>query len=248
MKRTWLLAGLLACAQAAGAQEAGVQMEIDQHMLTEGFLSAHPDIRWQREGMNSFEQGRYELALTQLKRAALHADKLSQAMIANIYWEGHGVAVDRPLAYAWMDIAAERLYPSLVQFREQYWAALDRNEREEALLRGREILHEYGDAAAKPRLEQVMTRERRRGTGSRVGASLGMLRVIPMTGPGRHMGFGEMNFSTANAMRGDQFYADEFWQPEAYWRMQDKMWDAPEREGHVDVGAPVTVPQGDKGD
>ena len=246
MKRTWLLAGLLACVQVVGAQEAGLQMKLDRHMLTEGFLIAHPDIRWQREGMNSFELGRYEMAMKQFRRAALHADKLSQAMIANMYWEGHGVAVDRPLAYAWMDIAAERAYPSLVRFREVYWAELDRDEREDALVRGREILHEYGDAVAKPRLERVMTRERRRGTGSRTGASLGMLRVIPLTGPGKNAGFGTLNLQAANFIRGDEYFADEYWKPEAYWRMQDEMWEAPNREGHVDVGAPVTVPHGDR--
>lgn len=245
------MAAVLLVVQAAGmpvaaAQQSGLQMEIDSYMLTEGFLSAHPDIRWQREGMNSFELGRYELALSQFERAARHADKLSQAMIANMYWEGHGVAVDRPLAYARMDIAAERMYPALVQFREQYWAALEPSEREDALLRGREILHEYGDAVAKPRQERVMVRERRRGTGSRVGASLGMLRVIPMTGPGKPATFGGMDLSTAYSIRGDQYFADEFWQPEAYWRMQDRMWKAPDREGHVDVGEPVAVPQDDR--
>lgn len=43
----------------------------------------------------------------------------------------------------------------------------------------------------------------------------------------------------------DQYFADELWKPEAYWRMQDRMWNAPDRDGHVDVGEPVRVPQED---
>src|SRR5690606_24235393 len=113
--RGWLAAILLAVAGAAGASGGGgVKLDIDPNMLTEGFLGAHPDLRWQRDGMRSYERGDYEIALAQFKRSALHAGKFAQAMIATMYWDGIGVERDRPLAYAWMDIAAERMYPDLV--------------------------------------------------------------------------------------------------------------------------------------
>ena len=119
-----------------------------------------------------------------------------------------------------------------------YWAALDPAAREAALRRGREIMAEFGDAAAKPRLEAILAREHRRMTGSRTGLK-GNVRIIPFTGPLARSGVGELSLSTANAMTvsGDEYYADRYWVPEQYWRMRDLTWNAPDRSGHVDVGA-----------
>ena len=79
---------------------------IDPAVLTEGFLAAHPDLRWRAEGVRA-----------------------SQAMIAAMYWDGTGVVRDRPIAYAWMDLAAERMYHDFLLYREAYWNALDAGER-----------------------------------------------------------------------------------------------------------------------
>lgn len=235
---------MLAVAQVAPASETGVGglgLDIDPDMLTEHFLSSHPDLRWQREGMHSMDQGHHEIALDQFKRAARYGDKLSQAQIANMYWEGIGVERDRALAYAWMDIAAERLYPDLIAFRERFWAELGPREREEAIERGQAILAEYGDDVAKPRLEEVLQRARRSITGGRLGA-VGNVRVIPFTGPGRHRYSGELNLAGAtSSISGHAYYADEFWKAEQYWEMQDRAWNAPDREGRVDVGDPAMV-------
>ena len=40
---------------------------------------------------------------------------------------------------------------------------------------------------------------------------------------------------TGMTLRGDQYYADKYWEPKAYWRLQDEIWKAPLRE-RVDVG------------
>lgn len=219
---------LWACAvavPAAAPAMAGQEPEMDPAVLTEGFLAAHPDLRWRGEGVRAYEKQDYARALEYFQRAARYADKASQAMVAGMYWNGLGVGQDRPLAYAWMDIAAERLYHDFIVFREVYWEALGAAEREEALRRGQAILAEYGDDVAKPRLERILARERRKSTGSRVGYT-GALTIVPFNGPLADTGI---------TLRGDQYYAAKYWEPDAYWRLQDAIWKAPARE-RVDVG------------
>ncbi|WP_448482076.1 sel1 repeat family protein [Pseudoxanthomonas mexicana] len=205
----------------AVAQEA----RIDPAVLTEGFLAAHPDLRWRAEGVRSYERKDYASALTELKRAAYYGDKPAQAIIAEMYWGGIGVPTDRALAYAWMDVAAERLYHDFLVRREGYWRALDEAQRRDALERGQAVLAEYGDDVAKPRLEKILKREMRRVTGSRVGF-VGNLTIIPNTGP---------LAGTGMTLRGDEYYAPQYWQPEKYWQLQDALWKAP-LKGRVRVG------------
>lgn len=241
-----LLAAALAFPAAANDLES--RLDIDPIVLSmDGFLRAHPDIRWQRDGMHSYEKGDYEIALRQFRRAALHADKVSQAMIATMYWDGVGVAVDRELGYVWMDIAAERMYPDLLVHRERYWEQLDEGQRKRAIERGHDILAEFGDAAAKPRQAKAMERERRMATGNRTGgASVAAMTIIPFTGKAAGQ-TGPYGFNGVKGLQprgytltGDQYYADQYWKPEQYWAMHDTAWDAPERpaDGKVDVGAP----------
>ncbi|WP_051175981.1 sel1 repeat family protein [Luteimonas mephitis] len=205
---------------------------IPPEMLTSGFLTAHPDIRWRREGAYSYNRKEYELALDQFTRAARYADKPSQAMIAEMYWKGLGVPQDRELAYAWMDLAAERMYPNFVIKRERYWALLDADQRRDAIERGQQLLAEYGDDAAKPRLAKVMRQAKRETTGSHAGFVGGGLRITPMTGP---------LAGTGMTIAPEKYYAAEFWDPQAYFVAQDAEWGST-RHGQVDVGELENVP------
>lgn len=199
---------------------------IPPEMLTSGFLSAHPDIRWRREGAYSYNRKEYALAMDQFTRAARYADKPSQAMIAEMYWKGLGVPQDRELGYAWMDLAAERMYPNFVIKRERYWQLLDAGQQRNAIERGQQLLAEYGDDVAKPRLAKLMQRARRETTGSHLGYAGGGLKITPMTGP---------LAGTGVTMSAEQYYADEFWDPQRYFTAQDAEWGSP-KHGQVDVG------------
>ncbi len=210
---------LVLCAGLAEAKGPAKRAEIDPAVLTDGFLAAHPDLRWRREGVEAYEKQDYPRALQYFTRAAHFADKPSQAMVAEMHWRGIGTTADRVLGYIWSDLAGERLYPDFIAIREHYWRQLDEAERAQAVERGQAILDEYGDAAAKPRLERVLRRERRQVTGSRVG-SVGALTIIPMTGPMASIGM---------TLSGDQYYAKKYWEPREYWRMQDEIWRAPIR-------------------
>lgn len=205
--------------------------EIDSMVLTEGFLAAHPDLRWRREASRSFEKGEYAIALKQFERAAKYADKPSQAMVAEMYWQGLGVSQDRVRGYIWMDLAAERLYPDFVVYRERYWGQMSETERALALELGQSVFAEYGDDAAKPRLERILRRAGHNVTGSRLG-TVGNLTIIPFTGPFAGSGM---------TISGEQYYAAKYWEPEKYWQLQDEIWRAPVRKGQVDVGVPTTV-------
>lgn len=202
---------------------------IDPALLTEGFLSAHPDLRWRREGLYSYNKRDFAIAMNQFKRAARYADKPSQAMIAEMYWKGIGVPQDKPIAYAWMDLAAERLYPNFLLMREDYWNALDASSRREAIERGQPLLAEYGDDAAKPRMVRLLNLEKAKITGSHLG-NVAFLEIMPLTGP---------LAGTGMRIPGDQLYAQKYWQPDKYFQWQDRMWNAPSpKTGKVDVGIP----------
>ena len=213
------------------AQDDPPRQRIDQGdaqvMHTEGFLAAHPDLRWRREGLASMEADREGEAFTYFKRAARYADKPSQAMVAEMLWTGTGTPVDRPLAYAWMDVAAERAYIPFLAKREQYWNELSEAERAEALAVGAAIYEEYRDAVAKERLERLLRRAKRNVTGSRVG-SVGNLKVI-VPGPG----------GSALTIDGSRYYDEQYWEPEHYWAWQDSIWKDPPT-GRVTV-APLEV-------
>jgi tetratricopeptide (TPR) repeat protein len=199
---------------------------ISPELMTEGFLSAHPDLRWRREGLHAYANKNYAEAMQYFQRAARYADKPAQAMIAEMYWKGIGVPQDRELGYAWMDLAAERFYSNFVILREQYWEKLDAEGQRKAIERGQALLAEYGDDVAKVRMAKVLRKERS-VTGSLVGF-VGNLEIIPFTGP---------NAGTGMSIRADEYYSPKYWQADKYFEWQDQVWDAPvARKGRVEVG------------
>lgn len=195
-------------------------------MSSEAFLGAHPDLKHRLMGLDAYNRGEFETAQKEFLRAARYADKPSQGLLGEMHWKGQGVAADRPLAYAWMDIAAERAYPMLLVKREEYWAAMTPEERDRAIEVGRRLMDEYGDAAAKPRLEKRLKQARRETTGSRVG-SVGNMRIHIPTASGWR------------TVRGEEYYAETFWKPEQYWQWQDFDWKNP-GQGSVEVGEVMT--------
>ncbi|MCX7556466.1 sel1 repeat family protein [Xanthomonadaceae bacterium JHOS43] len=200
--------------------------------MNEGFLNAHPDVRWRREGLTDYENRHYARAMKHLLRAAKYADKPAQAMIAEMHWEGIGVPQDRALGYVWMDLAAERMYPNFLILRERYWHAMDEAERKDAIERGQAVFARYADDVAKPRLESVLRHEARKVTGSHLGY-VGTMTVVHNTGPLAVPGM---------TQRGDSSYAKKYWSPEQYWQSQDATWKDPPK-GSVEVGELEAAPE-----
>jgi len=194
----------------------------DPLMITAGFLSGHPDLRYRLLGLEVFKLGRHDDALRFFKRAGFYADKPSQGMVAEMYWTGQGTPRDPVAAYIWMDLAAERGYEGFVLLRERYWRELDETQRAQAIEVGQGVYARYGDAAAQPRIDAVIRRYRNRVTGSRTGATGNLQIIIP--GP-----------NGMTQIDGSKFYDKQFWDPELYRGWHDRIWRKM-RVGKVSVG------------
>lgn len=194
----------------------------------DSFVGAHPDLYWQRQGIRDYERGRYGEAMSDFRRAARFADKPSQAMIAQMIWNGDGVKADRVMAYVWADLAAERGYPDFIATREKFWHELSPDEQRAAVDAGQAIFEEYGDDVAKRRQESELRRARIAVTGSRTG-HVGTLVVRQHLFDGRW-----------ESVDGALYYADKYWKPEPYWQWRDRVWSEPPK-GTVEVG-PIQAP------
>lgn len=217
-----VLAALIAVSPGVLAKEPPPDPTADPEMIAAGFLSSHPDLRYRLAGMHARGQGKYEDAFRYFQRAAYYADKPSQGMVAEMYWSGNGVAQDRALGYAWMDLAAQRGYRPFVIHRERYWEAMDEATRARAVELGEAVYARYGDAAAKPRMAAVLRRARREVTGSRTG-SAGNVKIYVQTAAGPLQ------------IDGTKFYDPQYWDPELYQAWHDATWTDP-RTGTVIVG------------
>ncbi|MFC4819217.1 hypothetical protein [Dokdonella ginsengisoli] len=223
---------------------SGVPSDDPKIVNNESFIRAHPDLRYRRSGMEAYERQRFGDAYGYFRDASRYADKTSQAMVAEMLWKGEGVTQDRPLAYAWMDLAAERKYPSLIVLRERYWSQMGEAERARAVEIGQKVYAEYADDVSKPRLERELLRGRNQATGSRLGR-VGTLSLpsqihVPKQQPqfeGRKV---EALGTFSNFIDGSKYYAAEYWEPQAYWKWQDTQWQQL-GDGIVIVGAPQGV-------
>jgi hypothetical protein len=173
------------------------------------FLVYHPDLRFRGLGMQARERGRHEEARNDFRNAARYGDKLSQAALADMLWNGQGGPADRALGYAWMDLAAERGTEWLVVQRERFWEALSADERERAVREGRALYAEFGDPAATPRLERELRAGSMRQTGSRAG----------WNGAMRSQGRGDAG---ARVLQPERHQLARYWDPVAYRQWQDE--------------------------
>ena len=224
---TALVLCLLALPIAAAPPAVPPDPVEDPLLVTAGFLAHHQDLKYRLLGLEAYRERRYDDALRFFRRASFYADKPSQGMVAEMYWNGQGVARDRALAYAWMDLAAERGYAGFRGMRERYWQALDAAERERALREGVPVYARFGDAAAKPRYEAALRQGRRQMTGSRVGFNRGV--TIELPGP-----------EGSQSIEGSKYYDERYWDARKYWAWQDRIWMKP-AIGRVRVGDAETV-------
>jgi len=176
-------------------------------------------------GSESAARGDWDEALDQFTKAARYADKYSQHRISLMYWHGVGMPRDPALAYAWADLAAERMYPSFVVLREKMWLELDEAERERALREGEALYAQYGDKVAKPRLAAMILRQNTQITGTRTGSITSKLQMHAPT-PGAF----EPMAASGYEMR--DMYASWRLDPERYWAVEDAIW----KDGSVEVG------------
>jgi hypothetical protein len=184
-------------------------------------LRGHPDLQYRMYGVERYRRGDYDMAMTLLRHAARFGDKPSQGLIAEMYAAGQGVRTDIALAYAWMDLAAERGYRDFVVRRERYWARMSEAECARAVDEGQAIYAEFGDEVAKPRFADQLRKASKEGVGSRTGFAGNARVTVPST-------FGDQTLDAT------QLRSMSYWDPKKYWAMQDALWKNP--GGRVDTG------------
>lgn len=210
---------------------AALRLDAD-FLHTESFLSAHPDQYFRLRGAQAHAAGHDGEARRYFRLAARFADKSAQAAYAEMLWDGHGGPRDRALAYAWMDLAAERGTPLLLARRERYWDALDAAERTRAIRDGQAVYAEFADDVAKPRLERRLRLARNNVTGSRTGAHPGNMDIVLRNRDGGTL-----------LVRADRYYNARYWEPAQYWALQDAILADPPRGGQVEIG-PIDALEG----
>ncbi|WP_109127094.1 sel1 repeat family protein [Dyella sp. C11] len=167
---------VLACASHAGAQqpatgdaEAKRSTELLGGMASPVFIDAHSDLRYRIKGMEAYGDGHHRDAFNYFRLASRYADKTSQALVGVMYWTGDGVARDRPLGYAWMELAASRGYTELQRQLRIYWSQLNDEERAKAMVLRGTLDADYGDDVGARRLTLEIGTSRSQVTGSHLG-------------------------------------------------------------------------------
>lgn len=226
-----LLLALITCDAEAAATEAEPRsskfQDIPVDVMTEGFLEGHPDLWHRRAGMRADANGDPGAARKHYRLAARFADKPSQARLGEMFWNGEGGVQDRVQGFLWMALAAERGYPEFDVWKMHYWGRLGASEREQAQRLEQALLDEYADKVAKGRQEKAMRRAQRSSTGSLLGYSAASALYINLAGGG--------------SIDPERFYAREFWEPDDYWKLQDRIWRE-EFKGSVSVGDLESLP------
>ncbi|AWV08801.1 SEL1-like repeat protein [Marilutibacter maris] len=203
-----------AASEAASSPEAAIVPQVRTLSFielerAEGLAAAHLNELWRVRALRALKLDDAGRALDEFRMAARYADKFSQHSLSLMYWHGVGTASDRALAYAWSDVAAERGYRDLLLVREKMWSQLNAEERRRALEIGPALYADYGDAVAQPRMEWALRQARANVTGSRLGATLDRVKFARSRGE----------------VAPRDFFAGERWQPERYWRAEDRQWE-----------------------
>lgn len=198
MERHGLFTALLAAAVSLGiAMPAAAQLPAKNGEVARpdyssdagsGFLSdtdfntpesdGRPGVKFYMEGMEAYHHGHYEHAIYMLKLAAYWAYAPAAYNLGVLYFQGEGgVPVNRPLGTAWMFIAAERGASDYVSARHMMVTELDSAERTKALDLLQQLEPKYGDKTAMRRAESQWAYAKSEKTGTRVGGTVGNLRV-----------------------------------------------------------------------
>lgn len=217
-----------------------------------GFVESHPDLRNYRMGLREYRLGDLQKAFRYFRMASRYSDKPSQALVAEMHWHGKGTALNRPLAYAWMDLAAERGNHRLLAQREKYWNAMKEAERAQALELGKQVYAEFGDAVAQRRLEMVLRREKNRVAGSRTGYTGNTQIIAPIPGIGGVAGGDPVDGGTPTfSVPASSFYASAYWDPKQYYAWRERLWELEQREmqaGIVEVRDIEKIKSGEIGE
>ena len=241
-RKLFLALVVLASAGVAAAEEDPLNdpsVQKTLRALSDASTWYHPDQFGEFTGLRRYAHREYKDAMKYFEVGAYYADKLSQLSIGLMYMNGEGVAKDPVMAYAWLDLAAERDYPDFVATRDRLKATLTAEQLQKAQERRNKLAERYGDAVAKPRMVAQLHQGQMQMTGSRTGFDYGVSQIAnkPTCGPSVVVGGNE----TPNAgCGGAALYAKSRWEPKEYFASRDAEWKATVSVGAIE--APPAAP------
>ena len=247
-QQRWLAAVLILLASASIAQadedplnDPSVQKTL--RAMSDASTWYHPDQFGEFTGLRRYAHHQYKDALKYFEVGAYYADKLSQLSIGLMYMNGEGVAKDPIVAYAWLDLAAERDYPDFVATRDRVKATLTPEQLRKGQEQRDKLAERYADAVAKPRMAVQLHQGQMQVTGSHTGFDSGVsqLNNKPTCGPSVVVG----GVETPNAgCGGASLYAKSRWEPKEYFASRDAEWKASVSVGAIEA-PPASPPAAD---
>lgn len=125
----------------------------------------------------------YHAALTMFELSAFWADKIAQYNVGLMYFNGIGVAADKPRGVAWLHVAAEAHEDLAERALRLADADLTAEQRAEADAMWRQLDAEYGDSVTLPRALNQYHQDLADITGSHLGV-VGNLSILEVGGDG----------------------------------------------------------------
>jgi hypothetical protein len=180
--------------------------------------SGHLDQLFRKRGFEAYERGRHDEARRHFEYAASYADKTSQFVLGLMHRDGVGVPRDPATAYAWLDLAAERGYPTFLAEREAVWNSLDARGRERAIEVATALYERYGDAVAKARHAAEIRRYLRRSIAGHPSLKGGHIVTLDRTCGG------VTRMLRGGGCRVDDYFTEERFDPRTYWATQDDLY------------------------
>lgn len=144
-----------------------------------------PGAKFFAYGVQAVRKGDYRHAIDMYKVAASWAYKPAEYNLGVMYFKGQGVPADRARGAAWMVLAAERGEPQYVRARDQMVTLLGKPEFARTDELWGELKRTYGDVVALRRAKAQWAWVKTHQTGTRVGGTVGDLRVGVLD-TGRH--------------------------------------------------------------
>jgi len=120
---------------------------------------------------DAFRKKNYAFAIQMYQVSASWAYKPAEYNLGVMYARGQGVPVDLPRGMAWMALASERNEKHYVDAREAIYAAMTKEQFEQANVVWRELKTTYGDDVALRKAKARWAQVRANMTGSRVGSA-----------------------------------------------------------------------------
>ncbi len=188
-----------------------------------GPAGQNPGLALYKEAVRQYQSGNHSRAFDTYEESAHWGNKLSQFNLGTMYYNGVHVSRDPARAWAWIKLASERGYQQLIEMEQAIWDELDDGQRTRAeRILEAELVPEYGDEVALPRMERFVNRRYRSATGSRLGGVAGSNPVFVQPR--------DQVQST-----GDVYYGEDNWRVER-WLEQEAAWF----DDMMNAGEPVT--------